>query len=86
MDQWIFWLVTTAVSLVLAIIAYYFKRTSDQTVESIKGLEGRICDLEKKWAELPFIYTLREDFIRAMSGVENKLNKILDRLPAAKGE
>ena len=46
----------------------------------------RICDLEKKWAELPFIYTLREDFIRAMSGVENKLNKILDRLPAAKGE
>lgn len=86
MDQWIFWLVTTAVSVVLGIIAYYFKRTSDQTVESIKGLERRICDLEEKWANLPFVYTLREDFIRAMSGVENKLNKILDRLPPAKGE
>lgn len=86
MDQWIFWLVTTAVMLLVGAIGYFVKRTLDQIVISIKGLEGRICDLEKKWAELPFIYTLREDFIRAMSGVENKLNKILDRLPAAKGE
>ena len=86
MDQWIFWLVTTAVMLLVGTIGYFVKRTLDQIVISIKGLEGRICDLEKKWAELPFIYTLREDFIRAMSGVENKLNKILDRLPAAKGE
>lgn len=86
MDRWIFWLVTTAVMLLAGAIGYFVKRTLDQIVISIKGLEGRICDLEKKWAELPFIYTLREDFIRAMSGVENKLNKILDRLPAAKGE
>lgn len=86
MDQWIFWLVTTAVMLLVGAIGYFVKRTLDQIVISIKGLEGRICDLEKKWAELPFIYTLREDFIRAMSGVENMLNKILDRLPAAKGE
>ncbi len=86
MDQWIFWLVTTAVMLLVGAIGYFVKRTLDQIVISIKGLEGRICDLEKKWAELPFIYTLREDFIRAMSGVENKLNKILDRLPATKGE
>lgn len=86
MDQWIFWLVTTAVMLLVGAIGYFVKRTLDQIVISIKGLEGRICDLEKKWAELPFVYTLREDFIRAMSGVENKLNKILDRLPAAKGE
>lgn len=86
MDQWIFWLVTTAVMLLVGAIGYFVKRTLDQIVISIKGLEGRICDMEKKWAELPFIYTLREDFIRAMSGVENKLNKILDRLPAAKGE
>ena len=86
MDQWIFWLVTTAVMLLVGAIGYFVKRTLDQIVISIKGLEGRICDMEKKWAELPFIYTLREDFIRAMSGVENKLNKILDRLPATKGE
>lgn len=86
MDQWIFWLVTTAVMLLVGAIGYFVKRTLDQIVISIKGLESRICDLEQKWAELPFIYTLREDFIRAMSGVENKLNKILDRLPAAKGE
>ena len=86
MDQWIFWLVTTAVMLLVGAIGYFVKRTLDQIVISIKGLESRICDLEQKWAGLPFIYTLREDFIRAMSGVENKLNKILDRLPAAKGE
>ena len=86
MDQWVFWIVTTVIGLVLSVIAYYFKRTSDHTVDSIKGLEKRICDLEEKWADLPFKYTMRDDFIRAMSGVENKLNKILDRLPPVKGE
>ena len=85
MDDWVFWAGTTAIGLMFGIIAYYFKRTSQETSEAIKNLNARLDSLEEKLANavanMPFNYTLREDFIRSMSGVEAKLNMIIDRLP-----
>lgn len=86
MSEWINWVVTTGIGLMIAIISYYFKKTAQETSDAIRGLDSRIADLEEKMTKLPFVYTMRDDFIRAMSNVENKLNKILDRLPAVKGE
>jgi len=43
----------------------------------IEKLEARLQDTLDA---MPYKYTLRDDFIRAMGAVENKLNKILDKL------
>lgn len=89
MADWVFWLATTGITTLIGIIAYYFKKTSQETSEALEKLNVKVETLEEKLhetvARLPFEYTLREDFIRSMSGVEAKLNKILDRLPP-KGE
>lgn len=85
MGEWAFWLATTAITLMMGIIGYYFKKTSNETSDAIRSLNLRVEKLEDKLAstvaQMPFNYTLREDFIRSMSGVEAKLNMIIDRLP-----
>lgn len=85
MGEWIFWVATTAISLMVGIIAYYFKKTNSETTDAMRNLSQRVDKLEDKLSEtianMPFNYTLREDFIRSMSGVEMKLNMIIDRLP-----
>lgn len=49
----------------------------------IRKVEDKLNNLMEN---LPLTFTLRDDFIRSMSNVEAKLNKILDRLPPVKGE
>lgn len=86
MSDWIFWAATTVFTIMYGIIAYYFKKTATETNEAIQKLANKVDRLDDKLAEtiarMPFEYTLREDFIRSMSGVEAKLDKIIDRLPA----
>ena len=36
--------------------------------------------LDRFITELPFKYTLKDDFVRTVARMENKLDKILDRL------
>lgn len=43
--------------------------------DKIDKVEKELNDLKK---DLPFVYVLREDFLRAMSSVERKLDKIYD--------
>ena len=51
--------------------------------------EKRIEKVEQKLNDFieaaPYKYTLRDDFIRSLGGVEQKLNKILDKLAGLNG-
>lgn len=49
------------------------KESEDKTEKEIQRVEQ---DLNNLKADLPMIYTLREDFIRSMNNVENKISSI----------
>lgn len=89
------WVITTAVGLMIAALAYFLKKQISDLVHSIeknhqenlkahKDINERVDKLENKLngtlEELPLRYTLREDYIRTMMGFEAKLDKILDRI------
>ena len=83
-NAWITWIVQIAVTTAMGVIAYYVKR--DQRVADDKTADNtrRIQKLEERLGELPFVYTTREDFILSMGKVEQKLDKILDRIADSK--
>ena len=60
-----------------------FSSAIADTKIDIRKVEDKLNNLIES---LPMTFTLRDDFIRSMSGVEAKLNKILDRLPPVRGE
>lgn len=86
------WIAQTVIMLMVGALTYFMKRTLDkietnvtnlaQKLEKIDEKHGkRYDDLEKQFndlkADMPFIYTTREDFIRVMNGVDAKLDKII---------
>ena len=50
--------------------------------EDIAAVRGELGDLK---ADLPLIYTTREDFIRVSNNIDQKLDKLLYRSPAKEG-
>lgn len=56
-----------------------FAKAMQETRCDVRRVEDKLNSLIE---HLPLNFTLRDDFIRSMSTVETKLNKILDRLPA----
>lgn len=83
------WAIQTMIMLVIALIGYFIRT-------SIKNIEKRIDDNEKKIEkleehfnkhkeELPWRYTQKDDFIRAMSNLDSKLDKIYDTITKVKG-
>lgn len=50
------------------------KNTDKKNMEKIAEVEEKVNDLK---ADLPLIYVTREDYIRIMNRVEDKLDKIL---------
>lgn len=76
-------------TLVVGALSYFIKRTlttleaADRSnAEEIKTLQKELNDLK---ADLPLIYVTREDFIRVMNKVEDKLDLLLYKTPK-KGE
>lgn len=77
----------------IGVIGYFLKTTVTEMKEQIKlnsqrvdqteeKMEKKIVELKKELedlrSDLPFIYVTREDFIRTMNNVDNKLDKIYD--------
>ena len=50
--------------------------------DDIAAVRGELGDLK---ADLPLIYTTREDFIRVSNNIDQKLDKLLYRSPAKEG-
>ena len=58
------------------------KAADKKNAEEIVAVRGELGDLK---ADLPLIYTTREDFIRVSNNIDQKLDKLLYRSPAKEG-
>ena len=58
------------------------KAADKKNAEEIAAVRGELGDLK---ADLPLIYTTREDFIRVSNNIDQKLDKLLYRSPAKEG-
>lgn len=79
-------------TVVVGALAYFFKKTleslekadqqnakdvaalEEHTEKEIKDLQKQVIDLK---SDLPLVYVTREDYIRVMNRVEDKLDQIL---------
>ncbi len=96
-EAWITWIIQGITGLAIGIIGWYMKRDRDALDKKIEKQGDRISQLEKDMKQMPFVYTTREDFLRAITSLEsnikstetkldNKLDKVLDRLAKMKEE
>ncbi|WP_069997831.1 hypothetical protein [Cellulosilyticum sp. I15G10I2] len=79
--QWGLQIVMTGI---LGWLAYFIKKGEErrdlkerQQDEEIKEVKQELSNLK---ADLPLIYVTREDYIRTMNNVDNKLDKIYDSM------
>lgn len=94
------WIVQTVIMLGIGAIGYFIKQNEKKTDERITQNEKKIDLLTEKFdskvealedklstlkEELPQKYVIRDDFIRAMSNVDTKLDKIYDIITVKKG-
>ena len=73
--------VSQITALIGAALTFFMKKTltsleeaDKRNAEDIKALDKNLNDLK---ADLPLIYVTREDYIRVMNRVEDKLDQIL---------
>lgn len=68
-------------TIIMGVLAFFIKRTLTQLENADKKNASDIKDLERQFnglkSDLPLVYVLREDFIRAMNGVDYKLGQII---------
>ena len=85
------WILQTITLAGIGVIAYFMKTTMANIADSIKHANQRIDTMEEKFgkkhealekelndlkSDLPFVYVLREDFIRVANSIEKKLDNI----------
>lgn len=58
------------------------KAADKKNAEEIAAVRTELGDLK---ADLPLIYTTREDFVRVSNNIDQKLDKLLYRSPAKEG-
>ncbi len=68
-------------TLVVGALAYFIKKTLATLEETDRKESDRIDKVEEKLndlkADLPLVYVTREDYIRVMNRVEDKLDQII---------
>ncbi|MBQ8515621.1 MAG: hypothetical protein IJ496_09515 [Ruminococcus sp.] len=72
-QEFIYYLFTTAVTVVIGIIGYFLKRTmsrSDQNEAAIRELRDDLLTLSDRYA------TKNDDFVRTMTRLETKIDKL----------
>lgn len=79
---WVNWILQAAIMITLGIIAYFLKDMKKQNEDRHSKSEEKIEKIEKDFNDfkekMPYNYVLREDFIRAVSAIDTKLDKIYD--------
>lgn len=87
------WILQTITALVIGVIGFFLKGTLTELKDGIKQNAGDIQrvknELNDLKSDLPFVYVLREDFIRTLNNVDNKMNNIdgkIDKLLEIKGK
>ena len=92
MDSWIIWASQLIITLLIGGVSYFIKRTLDEFKAGMKQQADRLAQLDTKHsretaelrkelselkADLPLVFVLREDHIRLMSRIEDKIDQIL---------
>lgn len=95
MEGWLSLFANAIPTIIIGIIGFFIKRTLTQFEQQMKEQKAhlekqqadqkeRVDELDKQLNEfiqkMPYQFTLRDDFIRAVAGFDSKLDKILDRL------
>lgn len=94
MDKWI-WVVQLIITVIIGVIAYFLKETKNAIDKDIqdnkKDIEenkNEINSIKKEFNEfkenIPFHYVLRDDFIRSITNIDKKLDKIYDTIALTK--
>lgn len=83
------WTIQTVIMVGIGVIGYFIKSTNGKADERMKENEGKIEALEEKFnnfkEEIPQKYVSKDDFIRAISSIDVKLDKIYDYITLKKG-
>ena len=85
MDSWIIWASQLIITLLIGGVSYFIKRTLDEFKAGLEQLDTKhsreTAELRKELSELkadlPLVFVLREDHIRLMSRIEDKIDQIL---------
>lgn len=100
MNSFLTWGIQTGATLVFGALTFFIKRSLDKIEKSIETNEKKIIETnkenEEKFAkiaetinklkeDLPKEYVLRDDFIRATSNIDQKLDKIYDIISKPRG-
>lgn len=87
------WILQTITALVIGVIGFFLKGTLTELKDGIKLNAGDIQKVKNELndlkSDLPFVYVLREDFIRTLNNVDNKMNNIdgkIDKLLEIRGK
>lgn len=86
-NKYVFWAITGAIGALCSAVAYFVKRNQDKMEKRMAAQEQRSREIEEKLnktiSDMPYLYTLREDFIRSTANHDRKLDQIISLL--AKG-
>ena len=100
MNSFLTWGIQTGATLVFGALTFFIKRSLDKIEKSIETNEKKIIETNKENDEkfekiteiinklkedLPKEYVLRDDFIRAISNINQKLDKIYDIISKPRG-
>ena len=84
-EEYVFWAVTGAIGLLISALTFFVKRGMDKK----DARDKRITEVEDKLNnainQMPFLYTLREDFIRSNAQQNQKLDQIITLLMEKEG-
>lgn len=83
-NKYVFWIITGAIGALCSALAYFLKRNQDKMEKRMTAQEQHTHDVEEKLnqtiREMPYLYTLREDFIRSTANHDRKLDQIISLL------
>lgn len=86
-NKYVFWAITGAIGALCSAVAYFVKRNQDKMEKRMNAQEQRTREVDEKLnkaiSDMPYLYTLREDFIRSTANHDRKLDQIISLL--AKG-
>lgn len=86
-NKYVFWAITGAIGALCSAVAYFVKHNQDKMEKRMAAQEQRTREVEEKLnktiSDMPYLYTLREDFIRSTANHDRKLDQIISLL--AKG-
>lgn len=86
-------IIQTVTGIAIGLLTYFMKQTMTDMREAIKANNAKVEAAEANFnhelsklkdefndlkADLPIVFTLREDFIRALNSVDTKLDKIMN--------